>query len=75
MGAPVAAAVAASKIHMDVEPGETVSFDGLGVEVQYVAKSGRCARLVVTTRRDVVVSRGDGAARSKHAMIPSTERG
>lgn len=67
------AAALESKIHMDVEPGEIVRFGGLGVEVQFVAKSGRCARLVVTTPREVAVERK--GARSKHAMIHSTDRG
>jgi hypothetical protein len=62
-----------SRVHMDVEPGERVVFAGTGVEVEFVAKSGRMARLIVTTPREVPITRAGG--RSKHAMIPSTDRG
>lgn len=62
-----------SRVHMDIAPGERIAFDGTGVQVEFVAKSGRAARVVITTPRDVPITRSAG--RSKHAMIPSTDRG
>lgn len=76
MASEASAQPSMTRIHMDVEAGESVSFGDLGVSVQVVAKSGRVARLLVCTPRDVVVSReGRAEGRSKHAMISATDRG
>jgi hypothetical protein len=62
-----------SRVHMDVQPGERVVFGETGVAVEFVAKSGRAARVVVTMPRDVTITR-DGV-RTKHAKLGVTERG
>jgi sRNA-binding carbon storage regulator CsrA len=58
---------------MDIRPGGSVTFPELGIEVSLIAKSGRSARLCVTSPRDIKISRkepADGVAHdTKHEMM------
>lgn len=50
-------APATGRVCMDLRPGDRLSFDGLGVELEVVAKSGRATRLQVVAPRDVTIRR------------------
>lgn len=76
---PHVAEINRSRVHMNVEPGERLVFEGSGIEVELVSKSGRVARVCVTTPRDVQITRVDQhsqpalALRAKPHTLASTE--
>ena len=52
-----AAPDATSRVVMDLQPGERVSFAGTGIELEFFAKSGRIARLCFITPKVVRIER------------------
>lgn len=76
LAALVSAPAASSRVWVDLKPGERMSFPGTGIEIEFVAKSGRQARLCVTSPRAAQIERLQaGQLSAKHAMIPATEGG
>lgn len=65
-----AAVASTSRVHMDVAPGQRIRFGETGVEIEVVHKTGRSARLLITTPRDVDIER-TGDARPVPSMQPS----
>jgi len=64
------------RVVIDLAPGEHLTFGDTGVEVSFIAKSGRAARLCITSPRSIEINRAlDQDVRPKHAMMAATERG
>jgi sRNA-binding carbon storage regulator CsrA len=46
-----------SRVLMDLQPGESLTFPGSGITVSVVGKSGRSARLCIVAPRSVKIDR------------------
>jgi hypothetical protein len=55
--AALLAPLEASRVVMDLQPGERVAFAGTGIEIEVLAKSGKHSRLRVTAPRRVKIER------------------
>lgn len=56
------AAADSSRVVMDLAPGENLAFLGLGIRVEFIAKSGRHARLCVIAPKSVQIDRQTASA-------------
>lgn len=47
----------ASRMLVDLAPGEALDFKGAGIRLEVIGKSGRCARLRITAPRSLKIER------------------